>query len=137
VFGQKDYQQLVLVERMAEDLCTGVEVVGAETVREDGGLALSSRNAYLDPAQHVVARALWRALAAGAAAGPGGADAVLAAARAELDAEPGLETDYLVLTSPRLEEAPASGPARLLVAGRVGSTRLIDNVAVDLASLRP
>jgi pantoate--beta-alanine ligase len=137
VFGQKDYQQLVLVGRMADDLCTGVEVVGAETVREPGGLALSSRNAYLDPAQHSVAEALSRALLAGAAAGGLGPDAVLTTARAVLDAEPGVDLDYLALTSPELAEAPPYGPARLLVAARVGSTRLIDNVPVDLASLRP
>jgi pantoate--beta-alanine ligase len=137
VLGEKDYQQLVLVRRMADDLCTGVEVLGGSTVREHGGLALSSRNAFLDPAQRTVAGALSRALAAGAAAGPHGAAAVLAAARAVLDAEPGLGLDYLALTSPGLGEAPAHGPARLLVAARVGSTRLIDNVAVDLASLRP
>ena len=79
VFGQKDYQQLVLVRRMADDLCMGVDVVGAETVREPSGLALSSRNAYLDPTQLPVAAALSRALLAGAAAGPAGAEEVLAA----------------------------------------------------------
>jgi pantoate--beta-alanine ligase len=114
VFGQKDYQQLVLVRRMAEDLCMGVQVVGAETVRESGGLALSSRNAYLDPSQRRAAAALSRALRAGADASGSGGAATLA------------------LTSPVLGEAPAAGEARLLVAARVGSTRLIDNVAVHL-----
>ena len=66
VFGQKDYQQLVLVRRMVDDLCMGVDVVGAGTVREDGGLALSSRNAYLDADQRRSALALSRALRAGA-----------------------------------------------------------------------
>ena len=70
VFGQKDYQQLVLVRRMVDDLCMGVEVVGAETVREDGGLALSSRNAYLDADQRAAALALSRALRAGAGGRP-------------------------------------------------------------------
>jgi pantoate--beta-alanine ligase len=137
VFGQKDYQQLVLVRRMSDDLCMGVEVVGAETVRESDGLALSSRNAYLDLAEHAVATTLSRALLAGAAAGQSGADAVLAAAGSVLRAEPAVTLDYLVLTSTGLGEAPARGPARLLVAARVGRTRLIDNVEVDLASLRP
>jgi pantoate--beta-alanine ligase len=135
VFGEKDYQQLVLIRRMADDLCMGVEVLGAETVREDGGLALSSRNAYLDPAQRTVAGTLSRALLAGAAAGRLGGGAVLAAAHEVLDAEAGARLDYLALTSPELGEPPPYGPARLLLAARVGGTRLIDNVAVDLASL--
>jgi pantoate--beta-alanine ligase len=132
VFGEKDYQQLVLVARMSDDLCMGVGVVGAETVREAGGLALSSRNAYLTPDQRTAARALSRALSAGAAAGAAGQHAVLASARAVLDAEPAVDLDYLALTSPELTEPPPSGAARLLVAARVGSTRLIDNVAVRL-----
>uniref|UniRef100_UPI0010C76EA2 pantoate--beta-alanine ligase n=1 Tax=Nocardioides dongxiaopingii TaxID=2576036 RepID=UPI0010C76EA2 len=69
VFGQKDYQQLVLIARMAADLCLGVEVLGAETRREDDGLALSSRNVYLDPAQRRDAVALGRALRAAGEAG--------------------------------------------------------------------
>jgi pantoate--beta-alanine ligase len=134
VFGQKDYQQLVLVRRMAADLCMGVEVVGAETVREATGLALSSRNAYLDVADRSAAAALARALRAGAAAGGRGADAVIAAAQAVLDAEPALRVDYLALTSPDLEDPPTSGEGRLLVAAVVGSTRLIDNTAVVLGA---
>jgi pantoate--beta-alanine ligase len=132
IFGQKDYQQLVLIRAMAEDLCLGVEVVGGETVREDSGLALSSRNAYLDPAQREAAAVLSQALRTGAAAGAAGPDAVLAAAHAVLDTEPSVELDYLALTSPGLTEAPAYGEARLLVAARIGGTRLIDNVAVHL-----
>jgi pantoate--beta-alanine ligase len=134
VFGQKDYQQLVLVRRMAADLCMGVEVVGAETVRADDGLALSSRNAYLDPAHLRAAAALSRALRAGAAAAGGGADveSVLAAARSVLEKEPAVRPDYLTVTSPELGDPPVHGEARLLVAARVGSTRLIDNVALDL-----
>ena len=132
VFGQKDYQQLVLVRRMAEDLCLGVDVVGAETVRQDDGLALSSRNAYLTVEQRAAARALSAALRAGAAAGARGGDAVRSAARAVLDAEPAVEVDYLALTAPDLAEPPVYGEGRLLVAARVGSTRLIDNVPVEL-----
>ncbi|MGY1840072.1 MULTISPECIES: pantoate--beta-alanine ligase [unclassified Modestobacter] len=133
VFGEKDYQQLTLIRAMAAELALGVEVVGVPTVREDDGMALSSRNRYLDPEQRAAAAALSRALRAGAAAGAQGADAVLAAARAVLDAAPGLLQDYLELTDPRLGPAPAAGPARLLVAARAGSTRLIDNTAVLLA----
>ncbi|HYO40510.1 MAG TPA: pantoate--beta-alanine ligase [Nocardioidaceae bacterium] len=134
VFGQKDYQQLVLVRRMVDDLCMGVDVVGAQTVREPSGLAMSSRNAYLDPEQRDTAALLYRSLSAGAAAGGGGAHAVEAAARAVLDGAPGLVLDYLALTSPDLAPAPSSGEARLLVAARVGATRLIDNVAVHLGT---
>ena len=132
VFGQKDYQQLVLIRRMAADLCLGVEVVGAATVREDSGLALSSRNAYLDADQKRLALALSRALRAGADAGPEGAERVLADATAVLDAAEGVDVDYLALTDPALGDPPASGEARLLVAARVGSTRLIDNIEIHL-----
>jgi pantoate--beta-alanine ligase len=135
LFGQKDYQQLVLVRRMVADLCLPVEVVGAETVREPDGLALSSRNRFLTPEQRRTALALSAALRAGAAAGPAGPEAVRRAAGDVLTAEPGLEADYLELTAPDLGPAPARGEGRLLVAARVGTTRLIDNVAVVLGSL--
>ncbi len=132
VFGQKDYQQLVLIRRMVYDLCLGVDVVGAETVREPSGLALSSRNTYLDDDQRRTATLLSRSLRAGAAAGQDGPHAVETAARAVLDGAPGLVLDYLALTSPDLASAPSYGEARLLVAARVGTTRLLDNVAVQL-----
>jgi pantoate--beta-alanine ligase len=132
VFGEKDYQQLALVRRMVADLCMGVEVVGADTVREPDGLALSSRNRFLDDEQHRQALALSRALFAARDGAALGRDAALAAAHAELDGAPGVDLDYLELTAPDLGPAPASGPARLLVAARVGSTRLIDNLALDL-----
>ena len=132
VFGEKDYQQLVLVRRMADDLCMGVDVVGAATVREPNGLALSSRNAYLSESERMVAAVLPAALRAGAIAGPQGEDAVLTAAHAVLASQFGVQLDYLALRSPDLSPAPASGDARLLVAARVGTTRLIDNVALEL-----
>lgn len=136
VFGEKDYQQLTLIRAMARELALGVEVVGVPTVREDDGLALSSRNRYLDPQQRARAVALSSALRAGADAGPRGADAVLAAARAVLAAEPTLVQDYLELTDVDLGPAPSAGPARLLVAARAGTTRLLDNIAVELGDLR-
>jgi pantoate--beta-alanine ligase len=132
VFGEKDYQQLVLVRRMADDLCMGVDVVGAATVRESNGLALSSRNAYLSESERMVAAVLPAALRAGAIAGPQGEDAVLTAAHAVLASQFGVQLDYLALRAPDLSPAPASGAARLLVAARVGTTRLIDNVSLDL-----
>src|SRR3954454_24042221 len=136
VFGEKDYQQLTLIRAMARELALGVEVVGAPTVREDDGMALSSRNRYLSPEQRSAAAALSAALRAGAAAGAQGPDAVLVAARQVLAGAPGLVPDYLALTDPDLGPAPAAGPARLLVAARAGSTRLIDNTAVTLGSPR-
>ena len=133
LFGEKDYQQLTLIRAMARELALGVEVVGVPTVREDDGLALSSRNRYLDEGQRAAALTISAALRAGAAAGPEGAAAVLAAAGAALDAEPTLVRDYLELTDPDLGSVPPAGPARLLVAARAGTTRLLDNVAVTLS----
>jgi pantoate--beta-alanine ligase len=135
-FGEKDYQQLALVRAMARELALGVEVVGVPTVREGDGLALSSRNRYLDPEQRRSATALSAALRAGAAAGAQGPGAVLAAARAVLARAPELVPDYLELTDPDLGPAPAVGPARLLVAARCGGTRLLDNLPVRLGTPR-
>lgn len=129
VFGEKDYQQLTLIRQMVADLELPYEVVGVPTVREPDGLALSSRNRFLSDAEHVQALALSRALDAGAAAASRGPDAVVAAARA---AAGDLELDYLELRDPALGSPPASGPARLLIAARIGSTRLIDNRPVLL-----
>src|SRR5436190_418613 len=129
VFGQKDYQQLALIRRMAADLCLDVEVVGAPTVREPDGLALSSRNRFLDPEQRLAAVVLSRALFAAQQDAARGSGAALGAARAALRTVPGVDLDYLALTAPDLGPAPEIGEARLLVAARVGSTRLIDNVA--------
>jgi len=132
-FGEKDYQQLTLVRAMTRDLDVPVEIVGVPTVREADGLARSSRNRYLDPAQRQAALALSAALSAGVAAARGGADgpALLAAAVAALGNR--VELDYLALTDPDLGPAPGHGPARLLIAARVGSTRLIDNTALEIA----
>ncbi|MCW2495880.1 pantoate--beta-alanine ligase [Jatrophihabitans sp.] len=131
-FGEKDYQQLTLIRLMAGDLELGVGVAGVPTVREADGLALSSRNVYLSAEQRQQALALSRALRAGQQVAPDGAASVLAAAQAVLDAEPEVAVSYLELRDPDLGPAPEHGPARLLVAARVGSTRLIDNMAVEL-----
>ncbi len=142
VFGQKDAQQVFLVRRMVAELNLEIDIVTVPTVREPDGLAASSRNSYLSPAERVAARSLSRALFAGAAAAGQGSDALLAAARAELAAaaaaDPPLVTDYLELVNPAtFLELPAcfSGQATLLVAGTIGKTRLIDNVPLTLASL--
>jgi pantoate--beta-alanine ligase len=136
LFGEKDYQQLTLIRALARELALGVEVVGVPTVREDDGMALSSRNRYLTPEQRTAAATISAALRAGAGAGPAGAAAVLAAARRVLATEPTLAQDYLELTDTDLGPAPAAGPARLLVAARAGTTRLLDNVPVDLGAPR-
>ncbi|ANZ42688.1 pantoate--beta-alanine ligase [Lentzea guizhouensis] len=132
VFGQKDYQQLQLIHKMARDLNFPLDVVGVPTVREHDGLALSSRNAYLTPEQRQHAVTLSAALTAGAHVSSQGADAVLKAAHEVLAQVPEVELDYLELRGVDLGPAPENGDARLLIAARVGSTRLIDNIGVLL-----
>ena len=134
VFGQKDYQQLALIRRMALDLNLGCAVVGAETLREVDGLALSSRNRYLDDEQRQQAVALSQVLLAGREASVYGVDVALDSARAELRGSLGVDLDYLAITDPWLQPLPAGVPdgteGRILIAARVGSTRLIDNMPI-------
>jgi pantoate--beta-alanine ligase len=139
VFGAKDAQQLALIRQMVTDLDLGVQVAAAPLHRDPDGLAASSRNAYLSAAERTSAVNLSRALAAGAAAAGQGAGAVLAAARGVLDAataiKPPVLLDYLVLADPETFTAVGPGhrgPALLLVAARIGSTRLIDNVSLEI-----
>ncbi|MEU1516139.1 pantoate--beta-alanine ligase [Streptomyces sp. NPDC005811] len=186
LYGQKDAQQLALIRRMVRDLNFGIEIVGVPTVREDDGLALSSRNRYLSAPQRRTALALSAALFAGrdrhaaqealrararevpatharaealsalgesraaadahavAQAAPGGAGAVLAAARLVLDEaarlDPPLELDYLALVDPSDfteigdREDGFTGEAVLAVAARVGTTRLIDNLPLTFGT---
>jgi pantoate--beta-alanine ligase len=135
VFGEKDFQQLQIIRRLALDLHLGVEVVGMPIVREADGLAMSSRNAYLSPAERTRALALGRGLEAARArwaAGERGADALREAVRAQLRAAE-VREDYVELVDPAtLEPLPRAeqADARLLVAGFVGRTRLIDNTAI-------
>lgn len=136
-FGEKDYQQLVLIRQMVDDLDVGVRIVGVPIVREPDGLAMSSRNRYLTAEEREQACALSSALLAGRYAAGGGREAVLDAARAVLDEVPAIRTDYLELRGPWLEPAPAVGPARLLIAARLGRTRLLDNIAIDLPAGGP
>ncbi|MGH3494148.1 MAG: pantoate--beta-alanine ligase [Sciscionella sp.] len=135
-FGEKDYQQLVLVKRMVRELNMSTRIVGIPTVREQDGLALSSRNVYLTAAQREQAVALSAALAAGAHSGVGGAAAVLAAAGQVLEGATELELDYLQVRGAELGEAPVHGAGRLLIAGRFGGTRLLDNMPVMLGTER-
>jgi len=136
IFGEKDYQQLVLVRRMARDLNFDTKIIGVPIVRDTDGLARSSRNAYLDADQRAAAVALSAALTAGMRISAEGTAAVLDAARGVLDKEPGVDVDYLELRGRDLGPAPTLGEARLLVAARVGTTRLIDNVPVFLGEPR-
>ncbi|MGL4173029.1 MAG: pantoate--beta-alanine ligase [Actinomycetota bacterium] len=138
-FGQKDAQQVALISQMVRDLNFPVEVVVVPTVREPDGLALSSRNAYLTPTERESALALSRALAAGVAAAPDGVDAVLRQANTVLSPESGVAVDYLAVVDPvTFTPVPPGylGPAVLAVAGRVGRTRLIDNMPLLIGGER-
>ncbi|PYC87863.1 pantoate--beta-alanine ligase [Streptomyces tateyamensis] len=132
-FGEKDAQQLAIVQRMVADLDFDVEIVGVPTAREADGLALSSRNRFLSEGEREQALALSRALFAGRDAAAQGVEAVRAAAAQVLDAADGVDLDYLALIDPHdFVEAPAGfqGEAVLAVAAKVGPTRLIDNVRI-------
>jgi pantoate--beta-alanine ligase len=135
IFGQKDAQQVFLVQRMVADLnfATRVEVV--ETVRADDGLALSSRNRYLNLDERRAATALSKALEAAASAADRGIDAVLAAAQSVFMDERLVKLEYLKVVNPRTflpVDDGFRGTARVLIAARVGSARLIDNDAIYL-----
>jgi pantoate--beta-alanine ligase len=133
-FGEKDYQQLTLIRQLVRDLNLDVKIVPVATVREPDGLAMSSRNRYLDPAQRELATTLSAALAAGWHAAGLGPAAVLSAARAVLDSAPGIEVDYLELRGADLGPVPVGGNSRLLVAARIGSIRLIDNMPITIGA---
>ncbi len=136
-FGEKDYQQVVVVRTMVDDLALPIEVVACPTAREPDGLARSSRNVYLEPAQRAAAPVLYRALCAGAElllAGERSADAVRRCMAAVVAEEPLAELDYAdVVDAATLDASdPVGGEVRLLIAARVGAPRLLDNLAVDL-----
>lgn len=135
LFGEKDYQQLAVIRRMVADLDIAVDIVGVPTVRDADGLALSSRNAYLTRSERTAALALPRALAAAAAAIRRGdpVPATLEAASATLHSAGFSRIDYVALRDASTLAALTrlDAPARLLAAAVVGTTRLIDNIAVD------
>ncbi|WP_017593245.1 pantoate--beta-alanine ligase [Nocardiopsis potens] len=139
VFGQKDAQQLAVIRRMVRDLAFPVAVEAVPTMRDPDGLAISSRNVYLSDEERASARALSRALLAGADAAVSGPAGIIGAAREVLDraaaADPPVELDYLALIDAHtFAEVPPGhrGEAVLAVAAKVGSTRLIDNVPLTL-----
>jgi pantoate--beta-alanine ligase len=134
VFGEKDFQQLALIQRMAQDLCQGVKIVSAPTIREPDGLAMSSRNRYLNQEERQNAVGLSATLQATQSATIGGLDQARAAGLQELQNWPAVKLHYLELRAPDLSPLPAkpeSGTVgRALIAAEVGKTRLIDNMAV-------
>jgi pantoate--beta-alanine ligase len=135
-FGEKDYQQLNLITAMVRDLRFPVEVVPVETVREADGLAMSSRNRFLSESERATASLIPQALRAAVAAGASGEQASVDAGLAVLALDSSIDLDYLVVRDLDLGAAPSSGPARILIAGRVGSTRLLDNMAMELGGTR-
>jgi pantoate--beta-alanine ligase len=139
IFGEKDYQQLLVIKRLVRDLNIPVEILGGPIVREKDGLALSSRNAYLSPSERKAAPLLYQTIVAVAndLSQGRGADDAAAAGRLKLEAA-GFSVDYVAVRDPETLK-PLSGPverARVLAAVRLGSTRLIDNVAVPAPTNR-
>ena len=132
-FGEKDWQQLSLVRAMVTDLSFPVEVVGVPTVREEDGLAKSSRNVYLSPEERAAAPGIHAAMAKGAELAAQGAAAEQVRGFVIEQLPPGIDLDYVEVTAPDLGPAPSHGPARLLFAGRLGTTRLIDNIPLTIA----
>jgi pantoate--beta-alanine ligase len=140
VFGEKDYQQLMVVKRMVADLDVPIKIVGRPIVREPDGLAMSSRNTYLTPEERDAARCLYRALVAArelVASGAKSRENILAAVRQIINAAPGARIDYVALVDPStLQDVEAiRGEARLLLAVWVNKTRLIDNTLLSESRL--
>jgi pantoate--beta-alanine ligase len=136
-FGEKDFQQLAVVRRMAGDLSLPVDVIGCPTVRDADGLALSSRNAYLDPDERRVAPTLHRALGAGAdciRSGERDPSVVVDVMRATVATAPPFDLDYVAVVDPTTFTTPdpLDGELRLLAAARLGKARLIDNLGVTV-----
>jgi pantoate--beta-alanine ligase len=134
VFGEKDYQQLLIIKQLVRDLNIEVEIVPAPILREADGLALSSRNAYLSPAERKTAPILFKTLSEVAVelAKGGGCDSAAEAGRFKLEAA-GFRVDYVAIRDPETLaplSGPLKGPARVLGAAYLTKTRLIDNVAV-------
>jgi len=134
LYGEKDYQQLALITSMVAQLRFPVEVIGVPTVREDDGLAMSSRNRFLTKQERASASVIPRAIQAAAeVAKYDGAVAGVRAGTAILADHSEIALDYLVITNPQLGP-PQLGAGRVLVAARIGSTRLIDNIACEIGA---
>jgi pantoate--beta-alanine ligase len=135
VFGEKDYQQLLVIKQLVRDLNVPVQIVSAPIVREEDGVALSSRNGYLSPTERKTAPILHQVLseAAAALANGEGCDAVTSAGRFKLEGK-GFRVDYVAVRDPETLAplfGPIKGPARVMGAAYLGTTRLIDNVPAD------
>jgi len=140
VFGEKDYQQLQVIRRLATDLDVPVEIVGRPIVREADGLAMSSRNTYLSPEERAAALCLFRAIRAArelVLSGAKSRESILEAVRGMITATPHTDIDYLALVHPEtLQEVDTiQDEARLALAVRVGKTRLIDNTLLSESRL--
>lgn len=136
VFGEKDFQQLAVIRAMARDLNLGVEIVGAPIVREPDGLAMSSRNKYLQGADRAAARCLYRGLCAARELYDVGVrvpEKLLGAVREKIAAEPLAKLEYVEARDPDTlsESLPSTGRMTILVAARVGPARLIDNITLE------
>lgn len=138
-FGEKDFQQLKIIEAMTRDLNFEIEVVPCPTIRESDGLALSSRNAYLNAEDRAAAPAIFQALYAAqklVANGESSAQKISGAMQKIIDAEPRLQREYSVVVDAQtlepVEKLTQKKPARAMIAARAGSTRLIDNAALEL-----
>lgn len=131
IFGRKDYQQLAILQHVTNDLALGIEIVGAPTVRDADGLALSSRNAYLSAADRPQAVTIPRALQHAAEAYAEGQRDGVVLAEIGRNALNGVALEYFELRSTDLGAYDPERPVVLLVAGRVGTTRLIDNIVLD------
>jgi len=137
VFGEKDAQQLAVVYKLARELATGVEIVGAPIVREDDGLAMSSRNVYLDPEERRAAAVLSRSLRQAEAAiraGERRAAELIRQVRAELESEPRAEIDYVAVVDAETFRPIETlvGHSVIPIAVRIGRTRLLDNLQIRL-----
>src|SRR3954449_10614021 len=134
IFGEKDFQQLRVVTQMARDLDLGVKVIGSRTVRERDGLAMSSRNVYLSPEQRQIAPTLYKAMKASAKRLKADDDVAASMAEgAELITSAGFTLDYFEVRHGETLAPVTSvkdGPMRILVAAKIGATRLIDNIRV-------
>ena len=134
-FGEKDYQQLVLIRQMTRDLNMATHVVGVPTIREQDGVAMSSRNRYLAPADRARAELVPRAITMGVAVADAGgnSDDVVAEVQRFFE-EQHIDVDYVVVTDTELGPAPMTGEGRLVVAVRIGSVRLLDNSPLQLGA---
>ncbi len=135
VFGQKDYQQYVIIQRMVKDLGFDIRIIGAPTVRETDGLAMSSRNAYLNPAARESAPCLYRAMTRAAQMVKEGvvdARKIIAKSAEFIEGHAGMQIDYIAMVDPETLEnvTRIDRPAQMALAVKVGKTRLIDNMLI-------